>query len=123
MFSLSPMKIISWNVRCLNASEKRQRIKQVIDSLQENIFLLQETKLSQIKFDKTIASWKKWKSYHMQGLGASGGLVVLWNPLTINSHLLRQESNWQLIHIIAFDISIIVINVYGPTSTLDKACV
>ena len=58
----------------------------------------------------------------MQGLGASGGLSVLWNPLTVKSHLLRQESNWQLIHITAFDISFIVINVYGPTSTLDKAC-
>ena len=58
----------------------------------------------------------------MQGLGASRGLAVLWNPLTVNSQLLHQESNWQLIHITAFDISFILINVYGPASTLDKAC-
>ena len=44
-------------------------------------------------FDKTIANWKKWKSYHMQGLGASGGIVVLWNPLSANSHVLQQENN------------------------------
>ena len=115
------MKIISWNVRGLNASDKRQRIRQVIDSLQADIILLQETKLSQNKFDKIIVSWKKWKAYHMQGLGASGGLAVLWNPLTVNSQLLHQESNWQLININAFDISFILINVYGPTSTFDKA--
>ena len=80
MFSLSPMKIISWNVRGLNASDKRQRIKQVIDSLRADIILLQETKLSQHNFDKIVAKWKKWKSYHIQGLGASGGIAVLWNP-------------------------------------------
>ena len=85
MFSLSPMKIVSWNVRGLNASNKRQRIKQVIDSLQTNIILLQETKMSQHNFDKIVASWKKWKYLHMQGLGASRGLAVLWNPLSINS--------------------------------------
>ena len=58
----------------------------------------------------------------MQGLGASGGLAVLWNPLTANSQLIQQESNWQMIHIIAIDISFILINVYGPASSLDKAC-
>ena len=59
----------------------------------------------------------------MQGLGASGDLVVLWNPLTTNSQLIQQESNWKMIHITAFDISFILINVYGPASILDKACV
>ena len=116
------MKIISWNVRALNASDKRQRIRQVIDSLQEDIILLQETKLTKNNFDKIITSWKKWRVYHMQGLGSSRGLAVLWNPLIVNSLLLFQESNWQLIHINAFDISFILINVYGPTSILDKAC-
>ena len=85
MFSLSLMKIISWNVRGLNASDKRQIIKQVIDSLQTNIILLQETKMSQHNFDTIVATWKKWKSHHMPGLGASGGIAVLWNPLSINS--------------------------------------
>ena len=112
MFTLSPMKIISWNVKGLNASDKRQIIKQVIDSLQEDIILLQETKLSQHNFDKIVATRKKWKYYHMQGLGASGGLTVLWNPLTVNSQLLQQDNNWQIIHIPTFDISFILINVY-----------
>ena len=94
MFSLSKMKIISWNVRGLNASDKRQRIKQILDSLQADIILLQETKLNENNFDKFIASWKKWKTYYMQGMGASGGLAVFWNPLTVKSQLLHQETNW-----------------------------
>ena len=82
------MKIISWNVKGLNASDKRQRIRQVIDSLQADIILLQETKLTQDNFDKIIGSWKKWRAYHKQGLGAFGGLAIFWNPLTVNSQLL-----------------------------------
>ena len=58
------MKIISWNVKGLNASDKRQRIKQVIDSLQEDIILLQETKLN----EKILI-----KSLH---LGKNGKLII-----------------------------------------------
>ena len=94
MFSLSAMKILSWNVRGLNASDKRQRIRQILDSLHTDIILSQGTKLNEESFDKIIASWKKWKAYHMPGLGASGGLAVFWNPLTVKSQLLHQESNW-----------------------------
>ena len=85
MFSLSTMKIISWNVRGINASDKRQRIKQVIDSLQADIILLQETKLSKDNFDNSIAKWKKWNSFQSQGMGALGGLAILWNPYTVSS--------------------------------------
>ena len=85
MFSFSTMKIISWNVRGINASNKRQRVKQVIDSMQEDIILLQETKLSQSNFYKIVSKWKKWNSFHAQGMGASGGLAILWNPLIVNS--------------------------------------
>ena len=58
------MKINSWNVRGINASDKRHRIKQVVDSMQVDIIFLQETKLSQDNFDKIVAKWKKWKSFH-----------------------------------------------------------
>ena len=58
----------------------------------------------------------------MQGMASFGGLSVLWNPFIANSQLLQQESNWQMIHITAFDIYFILINVYGPASTLDKTC-
>ena len=88
MFFLSTMKINSWNVKGINASDKRHRIKQVVDSMQEDIIFLQETKLSQDNFDKTVEKWHKWKSFHAQGRGASGGLATLWNPLIVNAQLI-----------------------------------
>ena len=94
MFFLSTMKINSWNVKGINASDKRHRIKQVVDSMQADIIFLQETKLSQDNFDKTVAKWKKWKSFHAHGKGASGGLATLWNPLTVNAQLIQQDNKW-----------------------------
>ena len=122
MFSFSTMKINSWNVRGINASEKKHRIKQVVDSMQVDIIMLQETKLSQDNFDKTIGKWKKWRSLHVPRIGAFGGLSILCNPLTIIAQLIHQDNNWQLLHIFAFDIYFILINVYGPSSSQDKAC-
>ena len=49
------MKIITWNLRGINASDKRGRIKQLLDSTKGDIILLQETKLSEQVFDKTLA--------------------------------------------------------------------
>ena len=122
MFFLSTMKINSWNVRGINASDKRHKIKQVVDSMQAYIIFLQETKLSQDNFDKIVAKWKKWKYFHAHGIGASGGLATLWNPLTVNAQLIQKDNNWQMLHISTFDISFILINVYGPSSSKDKAC-
>ena len=84
MFFLSTMKINLWNVRGINASNKRHTIKQLVDSMQAYIIFLQETKLSQDNFDKIVAKWKKWKSFHAHGIGASRGLATLWNPLIVN---------------------------------------
>lgn len=53
-------------------------------------------------------------------LGASGGLAVLWNPKVIQGWISDQEGNWQLIDITSFDMHFKVLNVYGPTTTIDK---
>ena len=53
--------------------------------------LLQETKLSQDTFQKIMAKSSRWSSIHSPNIDASGGLVVLWNPLTIQGHLIQQH--------------------------------
>ena len=45
---------------------------------------------------KTINKWAQWKSIHRQGNGASGGLVVLWDPKIIQCQLVEQQDNWQV---------------------------
>lgn len=82
--------------------------------------MLQETNLSKVNFDKTIVKWKKWKSIHVPGIGAFGGLAILWNPLTITTYLIHQDNNWSMMLITTFDISFILINVYGPSSSQYK---
>lgn len=87
------MKMISWNVRGINAPNKRGRIKSRLDSSKDDIFLLQETKLSHKMYHKIVAKWTQFGSPHMQGVGASGGLLTLWNPKKVQVHLLEQDHN------------------------------
>ena len=114
------MKIITWNVRGINASDKRGRIKQLLDFTKGDIILLQETKLSAQVFDKTLAKWTNWLSVHAEGHGASGGLAILWNAKSIHGILIGQDSNWQLLKVEHFDLKFLIFNIYGPTSTNDK---
>ena len=77
-----------WNFKCINAFEKRGRIKQLLDSTKGDILLLQETKLSEQVFDKTLAKWTNWLSVHAEGHGAFGGLAILWNAKSIHGILI-----------------------------------
>ena len=91
------MKINSWNVRGINASDKIKKIKRLVDDMKSDIVLLQETKLSQESYEKTLFKWSKWSSFHSPSIGASGGLAVLWNPLLIQGRLIHQHQNWQMV--------------------------
>ena len=64
--------------------------------------------------------WPKWSLVHSPSNGASGGLVVLWNPLLIQGHIIFQHSNFQVLKMENFDASFTLINVYGPNSSQDK---
>lgn len=118
--SFSDMKINSWNVIGINASNQRCRIKQLIDSMNGDIILLQETKLFDDSFDKTLTKWPKQSSLHSPRIGTSSHLVVPWNPQTIQGQLIQQHFNWKILKMSHFDLSFIIINVYGPSATQDK---
>ena len=51
------MKILTWNVRGINASDKQYRVKHKLDSLSMDIILLQETKLSDDTYNKIVNNW------------------------------------------------------------------
>ena len=114
------MKILSWNVQGINAPEKCNRINSCLDSIQCDLVLLQETKLSTNNFQKSVGCWLTWNSSHVPSLGASGGITVLWNPKTIKAQHLHQGTNWQMVSIQHYELSFHLINVYGPTPTSDK---
>ena len=89
------MKIITWNVRDINAPNKRIRIKKVLDETRGDIILLKETNLSDEKYEESIAKWKNWKFVHCPSARALGGLTTLWNPKVLTSSLIEQELGWQ----------------------------
>lgn len=61
------------------------------------------------------------RKHHQQlAQGASGGLVILWNPKSVIIQSHKNENSWQLVEVEKFNLHFWLINVCGPTSTLDK---
>lgn len=75
------MKIISWNVWGLGGFEKRREICQLVREKNPSILYLQETKLS--VFDGSVCE-SIWSDINVDfwfqpSMGASGGLVTMWD--------------------------------------------
>ena len=114
------MKILSWNVRGLNASDKRSRIKNRLDSSFWDIVLLQETKLSLDNFSATLGKWTSWKHSFLPSNGASGGLATLWKGKSVSIFPLQSGTNWKLLSVKHFSLNFFLINLYGPTTLPTK---
>jgi exonuclease III len=75
------MKLISWNVRGLNAPSKHKMLKKRINQEKAEVVLIQETKcdkVTMIRITKKI--WKNCEVEVVDSEGALGGLVILWDP-------------------------------------------
>lgn len=55
------MKILSWNVRGLSASDKKHLVKRALKNLDCDIVLMQETKLNDKNMNDFINSCYSWK--------------------------------------------------------------
>ena len=75
------MKIISWNVRGLGSFKKRREVRQLVREKNPFILCIQETKLAIIDDFVCKAIWgDDCVGYSFRpSLGASGGLVTLWD--------------------------------------------
>lgn len=71
------MRLLSWNVKGINAPDKWCLIKHQIDETKGDVWLLQEIKWHQDKIDKRLRSWKQWNGLIRQSDGASGRLGIL----------------------------------------------
>lgn len=114
------MKVIYWNVKGLNASDKRVQIKQQLDACGVDVVILQETKTFAESFQVISKKLNKWQASHLPPLGASGGLITLWNAKTICMSNFSFDHNWKLMKVTHFDLFFWLLNVYGPTSTAGK---
>ena len=75
-------RILAWNVRGLGASDKRLLVKRLVLFAKADVIILLETKL-EIVIDQDIRSItgsSRWRWEFVGSIGASGGIIVLWNP-------------------------------------------
>lgn len=116
------MKLLSWNVRGINAPDKWCLIKCQIDDTKADIWLLQETKWSKAETAAKMRVWKQWNGLFRQLDGASGGLGIIWNPMNVKISLVGEDKYWQHCSVIILgrNENFNLFNVYGLSTTANK---
>ena len=71
------IKILSWNVRGVNDSDKRKVIKNLIRTNKVDLVCLQETKVQEMNFDMVrslgVGRCLDWVAMNAEGSGGGGG--------------------------------------------------
>ena len=75
------IKILSWNVRGLNDSNKRKLIKALISSQKVDLVCLQETKMTEMSLGvvRSLGGGRFLEWEVLNARGAVGGVVVFWD--------------------------------------------
>lgn len=110
------MKLLSWNVRGINAANKKCILKHCIFKVKAEMTILQETKIDSSAGDSLGKHLGKYNWLGVPAIGASGGLGIIWDLSHISLDIIETKRSW-----IGFDIKCIsnnlrcnLINVYGP---------
>jgi len=79
-FALMKPKILMWNIRGLNAIEKRLEIRGLLKEWKADIVCLVETKMSVISREVVRSLWGCHVDWcYMGANGASGGVLLMWD--------------------------------------------
>ncbi|KAL4204404.1 hypothetical protein AMTRI_Chr01g131880 [Amborella trichopoda] len=80
------MFMLSWNVRGLGDPKCRNDVKFLIQKFNPEVVILQETKSVAHSFASVMDMWGHGtvKFVGVDAIGASGGLWVMWDPLTLH---------------------------------------
>jgi hypothetical protein len=116
--------VLDWNVRGLNDKDKRLAIYNKIDESNCSIICLQETKCQSFdhSFIRSFCPKRFDRFAFSPSIGASGGIIVLWNSSVFNGSVLEihrsairiqfsstyNNQPWQLV------------TVYGPCSGIER---
>ncbi|XP_057826050.2 uncharacterized protein LOC131037834 [Cryptomeria japonica] len=116
------MKLLSWNVRGMNAPDKWHLIKHLIDDTKGDIWLLQETKWNKAEIDAKMRVWKQWNGLFRQSDGASSVLGIIWNPMNVKISLVGEDKYWQhcSVTILGRNENFNLFNVYEPYTVGNK---
>ncbi|XP_059064993.1 uncharacterized protein LOC131857023 [Cryptomeria japonica] len=116
------MRLLSWNVKGINVSDKWCLIKCQIDDTKGVIWLLQETKWSKAEIEAKMRVWKHQNGFFRQSDGASGGLGIIWKHMNVKISLVGEDKYWQycLVTTLGQNENFNLFNVYRPSSAGDK---
>jgi len=116
--SVLAMKIMSWNVRGLGSFEKRREVRHLVREKKPFICCLQETELSVFDFAVCKYLWgdESVDFYFQSALGASGGIVSMWdtNEVEVWSSISFNHALVILGHFVKTGEHFTVFNVYAP---------
>ena len=73
--------VLSWNIRGINSNSKLLALRNAIDTSGCSVLCIQETKLESfdLAFVKTFCPERYDKFVFAPSLGASGGIITIWN--------------------------------------------
>lgn len=114
--------LLSWNVKGLNAPNKRHLVKKRIDLTRDDIVLIQEIKQSKDEVEMLFNNFKYWKVEVVQADGAFDGLTICWNSSYVFFEFVTSGKHWigQRVKNSLSNLYFIMINVHGPVSYLSK---
>ena len=113
---MDELKIVTFNCRGLGSQVKRRDVLDYLKNLHYDIYLLQDTHLTQRKATFFNTLWRG-KCYHSFGTFNSRGTSILFNPQTQHNILHEEhcpEGNYNIIVCTVFLNTYTIINIYGP---------
>lgn len=114
----TPMIILSWNVRGLNARIKKSTLRKLINTHKLNFVFIQETKMESLnpKFLKSLWNENGITTSLSPSIGNSGGLITLRQEDYFAVESMRIKRNWIALcrSILSLNFKVCIINVYNP---------
>ena len=110
--------VLCWNVRGLNSAARQRAVREKIEESQCSIICLQETKCPSIDAN-FVRSWcpRRFDQFaYVPSMGASGGLITVWNSSIFDGLLLESQQFGLIIKFTSKHNAEIwtLVNVYGP---------
>jgi len=118
------MKIVSYNVRGLGGGEKRVEVQRLVQEKCPFVLCIQESKLSYVDDFMVQSIWgdAPYGFSYQPSVGASGGLITVWNSSRIDVWSTSSFAHTLVIYgrVILTGEDIIIINVYAPCDYAGK---
>ena len=116
--------ILSWNIRGINAEQKWLAVNQKVDESGCSIICLQETKKEEFdhSFIRKFCPRRFDKFEFVPSIGASGGLVIIWNSSVFMGQIIHKERFAITVQFSSAHLNKtwFLSNIYGPCSGPEK---